>query len=271
MAHRLFIFVPAFGQMVSSTTFLTTHALQQALAQKGIGGGVSTLSFPDIGELRSMASTIFYDTLPDCTHLLFIDADMGFSPDLVLDMLMFDESVVGAIYPQRKLPISWAGSGTGETMAERRGNFMHVEGVGMGVTLIRRDAITKMLEKYPELIDKRLAMHPAGQVLKEAGTDRLIRVFDCIDIPERGRVSEDLSFCMRWNNLGGKTWASIGHRISHVGPYDFGACYLDVVNSQVAQHPATNGKAVEEQVVAVPVHEVPPEQAKQMIPSLHLA
>ena len=36
MAHSVFIFVPAFGQMISATTFLTTHALQQALAQKGI-------------------------------------------------------------------------------------------------------------------------------------------------------------------------------------------------------------------------------------------
>ena len=64
MSHSIFIFVPAFGQMISATTFLTTHALQQALAQKGIAGGVSTLSFPDIAELRSMATTIWYDSMP---------------------------------------------------------------------------------------------------------------------------------------------------------------------------------------------------------------
>jgi hypothetical protein len=231
MAHKIFVFVPAFGQTITATTFLTTHALQQGLAMKGIGGGVSTLSFPDIAELRNMATTIWYDAL-DASHMLFVDADMGFSPDLVYDMLLLGEPLVGTIYPQRRLPLSWAGSGTGASMAERRGNFMKVEGVGMGCTLIHRSVITMMLERMPEIIDPRIDLHPAKDTLLAAGTKRLIRAFDCIDIPDRGRVSEDLSFCIRWNQLGGEVWAAIGHRISHVGPYDYAARYLDTVEAQ---------------------------------------
>ena len=94
MAHSVFVFVPAFGQSITATTFLTTHALQQAFAQKSIGGGVSTLSFPDIAELRSMALTIWYDAMPNVSHLLFVDADMGFSPDTVMDMLLLEEETV---------------------------------------------------------------------------------------------------------------------------------------------------------------------------------
>ena len=57
-----------------------------------------------------------------------------------------------------------------------------------------------------------------------------------MDIPDRGIVSEDLSFCIRWRTrCEGQVWASIGHRISHVGPYDYGARYLDVVESLVQQ------------------------------------
>jgi|GEM_PF-779847 len=231
MAHKIFIFVPAFGQHITATTFLTTHALQQALAAKGIGGGVSTLSFPDIAELRSMALTIFYDAL-DASHLLFIDADMGFAPELVLDMLMFGEPLVGTLYPQRKLPLSWAGSGTGEKVTERRAGFMRVEGVGMGCTLISREVVTRMLEQFPEIVDTRLSLHPACQMMKDAKCTRLIRAFDKIDLPERGQVSEDLSFCMRWNKCGGKTWAAIGHKISHVGPFDYCGRYLDVIEAQ---------------------------------------
>lgn len=235
MAHNIFIFCPAFGQMITATTFLTTHALQQQFAARGIGGGISSMSFPDIAELRAMATTIWYDTMPHSTHLLFIDADMGFPPEMVLDMVMFDEPIVGAIYAQRKLPISWAGSGTGEATTERRGNFMLVEGVGMGCTLIRRDAITKMIEAYPEMIDTRLKLHPAFETMKGAGAHRLLRLFEKLDMPERGMVSEDLSFCLRWNKIGGKVWAAIGYRISHVGPYDFAGRYLDSVEQQAAQ------------------------------------
>jgi len=245
MPHKIFVFVPAFGQTITATTFLTTHALQQHLGAKGIGGGVSTLSFPDIAELREMALTIWYDTMPDVSHLLFIDADMGFTPDLITDMILFDEPLVGAIYPQRKLPLSWAGSGTGQAQTERRGNFMLVEGVGMGCTLIRRDLVAKMIERFPELEDKRLALHPAGDTLRNAGTGRLLRLFEKMDVPERGLISEDLSFCIRAAAVGAKCWAAIGHRMSHVGPYDYGARYLDVVEAAQAQMEAQQAQPVQ--------------------------
>lgn len=272
MAHKIFIFVPAFGQMVSATTFLTTHALQQHLAGKNIQGGISTLSFPDIAELRSMAVTIWYDTMPDSDHILFIDADMGFPPEMVSDMIMFNEPVVGTIYPQRKMPLSWAGSGTGETTTERRGNFMQVEGVGMGCTLIRRDVITKMLDQMPELIDTRLALHPAGDTIRQAGSNRIIRAFEKLDLPERGLVSEDLSFCIRWNKCGGKVWAAIGYKISHVGPFDYCGRYLDVVEAQEkaaieaatapALAPSAGGTTVTEAIMPLPTG--PAEAAMQV-------
>jgi hypothetical protein len=224
MSADILICVPAFGGIISAATFLTTHGLRQHLMQKGVGGGITTLSFPDIAELRSMFTTIWYDTMPNSTHILFIDADMGFPAELVTDMLLFNEPIVGTIYPQRKMPLSWAGSGSGTPQTERRGDFMKVEGVGFGCTMIRRDVIAKMVEKFPELVDTRLSLHPAGETLRNAGTNRLLRL-----------VSEDLSFCIRWNQCGGDVWANIGHRMSHVGPFDFAGRYLDVVEAQARE------------------------------------
>lgn len=246
--------------MISATTFLTTHAIRQQLNSKGMGGGISTLSFPDIAELRSMALTIWYDTMPTTDYLLFVDADMGFAPDLITDMILFDEPLIGAIYPQRKMPLSWAGSGTGATQTERRGNFMLVEGVGMGCTLIRRDLVTKMLEKMPELVDVRLGLHPAGATLQQAGTNRLIRAFEKMDMPERGVVSEDLSFCLRWAQCGGQTWAAIGHRMSHVGPFDYAGRYLDMYENvaPMAEVKPMDDKSIESIGVAGTTTPMPP-------------
>src|SRR5579863_4131941 len=114
MARKVFIFIPAFGQIVTTATFLSSHALHGALTMKGIGALVGSLSFPDIAELRNMVFTIWHDTMPDVDYLLFIDADMAFDPNLVLDMFLFYEPLVGTIYPQRKIPLSWAGSGDGQ-------------------------------------------------------------------------------------------------------------------------------------------------------------
>src|SRR5215472_13954099 len=167
---------------------MCTHQIVQSLGAKSIGGSVSTLSFPDIAELRSMALTIWYDTMPNFDYLLFVDADMAFPPDIVTDMILFDEPVVGAIYPQRRLPLSWAGSGAGGPMTERRQNFMEVEGVGMGCTLLRRDCVAKFIEQMPELIDTRVQLHPALGMLEQTGTRRIIRAFEKLDIKERGIV-----------------------------------------------------------------------------------
>src|SRR5947209_6844141 len=98
MAYNVFTFVPAFGQQITAATFLATHALRAEFAAKGIGGGITTMSFPDIAELRAMALTVWYDAMPQYSHLLFVDSDMGFGSDLVLDMLLFDEPLVGTIY-----------------------------------------------------------------------------------------------------------------------------------------------------------------------------
>lgn len=182
-----------------------------------------------------MVTTIWMDTMPNSTHLLFMDADMGVPPELIGDMLMFDQPLIGTIYPQRKLPLSWAGSGNGTPQTERRGDFMRCEGVGFGCTLIKREVVTKMIEKFPDLIDTRIHLHPAGETLRQAGTNRLLRFYEKMDIPDRGLISEDLSFCIRWGQCGGEVWANIGHKISHVGPFDYSGRYLDVIEGMAAQ------------------------------------
>ena len=235
MASKIFIVVPGFGQQVTAATFMTVTALQGTLAAKSIGASVTTFSFPDIAELRSMFLSIWYDVMPDFDYLLFIDSDMAFPPDLVTDMILFNEPLVGTIYRQRNENISWAGSGSGEANAERRGNFMRVEGVGMGCTLIRRDVVTAILQRFPDVIDTRLKLHPAGAMLRNAGVTRLLRAFEKIDIPDRGIVSEDLSFCIRAKECGISTWAAISYKISHVGPYDYQGCYLEYVSQQAAE------------------------------------
>jgi hypothetical protein len=219
MATNILILLPAYGNMVSVPTLNTTHALIQMFGSKGICGGIAAFSYPDVTEARNIMLTGWYDGCPDATHALFLDSDMGFSPQLVADMLMFDEPMVGALYRKKTEPVQWAASGLGgET--ESRGPFMKVAGLGMGCFLIRRDAIATMLAKMPELSDYRMTYHAAKDMLK----DRIIRAFDPFDDPDdatHGRMSEDLSFCARWRQCGGTVWAAVNHDIEHVGMYSY--------------------------------------------------
>lgn len=236
-------FFPTYKNVITGTTLLSSHALGNALHARGIGWGVSAISNPEIEWVRNWAITHWYDRLPQYSHLLFVDDDMGFLPEVVLDMLMFGEPVVGALYPKKTIKRQWAVSGIPNP--EQRGPFLEVEGLGCGCFLIRRDAVTGMIEKMPEIIDTRPNTLDSD-LFREAGVTRFLRLFDCINDPERGKVSEDISFGRRWRQCGGKVWAATHHKIVHVGPHEFADTYADWSKAEQLRHQQELAKRVEE-------------------------
>jgi hypothetical protein len=215
---QLFVFIPSFRGNISALTFETSHHLMSTLFGNGIKAAVATYSWPDIAELRNMVLSVWYDTMKDSTHILFVDDDMGFPPELITEMVEFDEPVVGAIYPKKTTPRVWCGSGI--EAAEYRKGFIEVEAVGAGILLIRRDAIDKMIEAYPDLIND----YMATEDMKAAGGTRTMRFFDQL-ITDAGKAGEDISFCRRWGKIGGTVWASTSYTIQHVGPWTFSGCF----------------------------------------------
>jgi hypothetical protein len=230
--NSIYVAVPAYGNRVTVATLNSIYSWTLMCMQKGIGGGMAAFSYPEVSESRNIMLTSWYDN-SDASHLLFVDSDMGFSPQLILDMLSFGEPLVGALYSKKAIPTQWAASGMGTDYAERRGDFMKLAGIGMGVCLIKREVVTKMLDKFPELSDSRIEFHAARTLLSK----RIIRAFDSFDNPDdrtHGRMSEDLSFCCRWRQCGGDVWAAIGHDIEHVGDYSYTANYLRHITEKEA-------------------------------------
>lgn len=237
------IFVPAYKNMITSTTFESTHAVHSVLRDRGIGVGLASISVPDIDWVRNFALTLWYDKFPQCSHLLFVDDDMGFPPDVVLDMMLFDEPVVGAIYPKKSIEREWALSAVPNP--EVRGNFVELEGVGGGCLLIRRDAITTMLEKMPHLSDDRPKR--LWGFAKDRGLTRMISAFDRIFEADGGIVSEDIAFGRRWRECGGKVWGAAHHTIIHVGPFHYADSYARWAGEKIA-----SGEAKMEPVPGIP-------------------
>ena len=48
---------------------------------------------------------------PESTHLMFIDADIGWEPWHLLLLLHHDKDVIGGMYPLKGLPIKWCVNG----------------------------------------------------------------------------------------------------------------------------------------------------------------
>lgn len=225
---KVFIAVPAFGHQINSQTTASLIAITKELCARNMFGGFAALSFPDIVDLRNVFTSIWYDGIK-ASHMLFVDADMQFEPDLVLDMLLADKPLIGAIYPRKRMPLSWVGSPINPP-AEPEGNLLELESLGCGVMLIRRDCIENMIEKGTCEVDSELIGTSLTGLLEPHGVKRLIKAFDKVTTEDerKYKLSEDYSCCYRHRKAGGKVFAIINHTLTHLGLHSFSAKYSDM-------------------------------------------
>jgi hypothetical protein len=169
----------------------------------------------------------------EASHLLFIDADIGFEPEQVFRLLDFDQDFTATAYHLKKInwdlvpgavaagrtPLESAalnyamGADSGAPLETRNG-FVKARFVGTGFMLLRRSALEAMIERYPELRysrehkgDDPLADYPLRSAL-----------FNCLIDPATGTyLSEDYSFCQRWTGMGGEIWVDYQSKLNHVG------------------------------------------------------
>ena len=173
----------------------------------------------------------------DYSHLLFIDSDVSFQPELVQRLIDFDEPVVGAVYPQRTIDphrffqqararhdpnAAWATSLSFplalETPHVARGDFYRAVSVPAGLLLIQRQALETLKDAYPDLY------RPAAQSYYQSqGLTNVLQCFDPIYDPNGVAIGEDLSFCRRWRAAGGELWTVFDDTVGHFGPFLFRA------------------------------------------------
>src|SRR5262245_21336156 len=154
---KLFIAVPSYGEVIYSVAARSLFKLGFELGHRGHAAQVATLSYADIADSRNLLLTSWFDKT-DASHLLFVDADMGFEPQLILDMIDFDQPVVGSIYPKRIIDLGRfakeiaAGQSVDKANAAAhdyvvrkprprstaQNGFLEVEGCGTGIFLIQR-------------------------------------------------------------------------------------------------------------------------------------
>ena len=226
---KVMVCLPAFGRLVQAETTMSLMDLTRALHANGYDYYFTTQSYPDIGELRDMMLTLWYDRIADAGYCLMIDADMAFDAQLVLDMLALDEPLVGCLYPKKTYPFSYVGRPLPGGAA--RDGFIEMRDVGFGVTLIRRDCVRDMLDAKAAESEGRIDAFTYGPMLREWGVNRLIKAFDRVESPDgTGRMTEDYSFCARHRSVGGQVWAAPHHRITHVGPHGYSGRFADLSN-----------------------------------------
>jgi hypothetical protein len=236
---HLVVATPCFGGQVSSIYAGSIFQLQRAV--RSLSNMDLRVELRDgdalITRARANLVTLFLDD-PAATHLLFVDADIGFTPDQVFRLIESGADVVAGVYPIKR--VNW--DKAKRAIESRQPNvaaaacdyvleisdpdriavvngFARVRYAGTGFLMIRRHALEKM------------CAHPAYaplQFFREhsldglAGSPNRFALFECLIDPATGTyLSEDFAFCKRWTDIGGEIWADLTSRLDHVGPSVF--------------------------------------------------
>jgi hypothetical protein len=233
---NLVIATPCFGGQVSVN--YTASLLRLEKAVRAYSGLSLKVLFKDGDALitRARASLVaqFLDD-PSATHLLFIDADIGFEPEQVLRLIQCGAGMSAAVYPIKR--IDWdrisstiaAGRPNPAAAALKyvlevdnpdavicQGGFVKVRYAGTGFLMIRREVLERMCAHYPHLKYRRDHSLDAG-----TASENRFALFDCMIADDGTYLSEDFAFCKRWSDIGGEIWADRKSALSHVGPITF--------------------------------------------------
>ena len=209
-AKKLFIGLPIYAQV--PTQFLQCLLALQAC--KPVDCEIHICQGDGVARSRNQLTASFLAS--DCTHLLFIDCDLVFTPEHVARILAHDVPIVGGLYPKKQEgPVEWVLNTALVETKPTPTKLQEVRYVGTGFMCIKREVITAMIARYPEIeftadYGTRRQEHdlwPMGVYVYHDGGRRYL--------------SEDYFFCQRAIDMGLPVLADTGCVLSHVGTVIF--------------------------------------------------
>ena len=150
------------------------------------------------------------------THLLFVDADIGFAAQDALELFILaiqnpQYEIIGGPYKKKTLTNEYAFNfepGTDFNSAEP----VEVTGIGTGFMLIKRETFAHFDNAFPEFVYKTDDENPHS----------IMQYFQAeIDPASRRYLSEDYWFSKRCAELGIRTWLCPWMKLRHAGTQIF--------------------------------------------------
>lgn len=186
-----------------------------------------------ITRARNGLVKMFYET--DCTHLLFIDADISYRAEDIVSMIDADKDIICGVYPKKR--IAWerindalAKGIIGEDLKHYTGDLVinklnyvdtpiedksepvEIFNGGTGFMLIKRNVFDLLKPHCPTYTNDMLP-----------GQQEIVTEYFATSIePDSNRLlSEDYHFCRLARLNGIKVWAAPWVELGHIGSYKF--------------------------------------------------
>ena len=235
---RLYVAAPCYGCMMTTTFMLSLARLQMECGKRGIECAVDLMGNESLVQrARNILTGRFLKS--HGTHLLFIDADIGFDPLTVIRLLDADKDIVTAVYPKKAFdwdtirtklqdkseePVHMAGLDYNinlmGTSASVDNGFIKVLDSATGFMLIRRHVLEALSARFQDSLG--CVNDLPGDRNDPMYVKDYVALFDCMIDPDTKRyLSEDFSFVRRAQEAGFDIWADLASTLSHTGTYTF--------------------------------------------------
>lgn len=211
---RVHICMPCYGGQLTESTFMSFIKWSNTCRQLGIDWTVETMTNESlISRARNTLTAKFLST-KESTHLMFIDADIGWEPWHLLALLNHDKDVIGGLYPMKTLPVKWCVNGIPGAPDNDPNGLLEVTKTGTGFMLIKRHVLEK------------IANHPAvkpfnNDIGLDPSLNQYMKTYFDTAVRENRYYSEDWTFCENWRDLGGQIWVDKRILLRHTGTYVF--------------------------------------------------
>ena len=210
--QRVHICMPCYGGMLTESTFMSYIKWSNTCRQLGLDWTIETMTNESlISRARNTLVAKFLNT-PTSTHLMFIDADIGWEPWHLLVMLNADKDVIGGLYPMKTMPVKWVVNGF--EGAKEDGPLQEVSKTGTGFMLIKRHVFEK-LNRHPAVKTF------ANDIGLPKELDPHMKTYFDTAVRENRYYSEDWTFCENWRDFGGEIWVDKRVLLKHTGTYVF--------------------------------------------------
>jgi hypothetical protein len=235
---KLFVSTPMYGGQC--TGFYAQSLIQLNNLLKNTGNDcVMSFMFNESLITRARNALVHGFLKTDCTHLMFIDADIKFNAADIPPMVEADKDIICGIYPKKEInwhtvksamdagvPVDQLKHHTGAfvvnlveyspTVTVPINQPVEIWNGGTGFMLIKREVFEQLADKVPSYINDVTDL--SGSIKQDE-----IKEYFATSIEEGTRrlLSEDYHFCNIWRKAGGKVWAAPWAQLSHIGTYAF--------------------------------------------------
>lgn len=239
---KIFMGMPAYGGMISATTTSSLIDLQKWCIDLNIQFHHHFLTNESLitrARNEIVASMLDFKEF-EATHLLFIDADIGFSPNNIERLLCSGKDVVCGIYPSKKIywdrtisalkkdpnisidklvqkSLNYNISFHDSKSVQIENGFCKVKEAATGMMLVKKDVFINMQNKFPE------RKYIPYKNFKTSLSDNCYDFFPVgvYDKKVNHYLSEDYYFSRLWQECGGEIWADYTMPLIHHGGHHF--------------------------------------------------